>query len=171
MRLFVAAAFVLALVVPAAATSTDLHTFSGALTGKLTVKVAKQKKHKVDVAGPPQLLYFEPTALRWNFNGGVSTLSGPMKAGKKPGVFVLTKPLDSDLTVMENEVGTICAMYASTPVSVTSLKVSGKHVVPTDFSSAKSAITISAKGLTLAAANGLKTKIRLKLAYSGQPAM
>jgi hypothetical protein len=166
-----AAAFVLVLAGSAAAVPTELHTFSGTLTGKLTVKVQKQKRRKVDVAGGTQLLYLQPTALRWSFNGGTSTLSGPMKAAKKPGVFLLTKPLDSDLTVMENEVGTIVATYASTPVAVTSVKIAGKHVVPADYGSDVSKITLSAKGITAALAVGLKVKIRLKLAYSGQQTM
>jgi hypothetical protein len=170
MRTLAAAVFVAALAVPATALN-DLYLYSGTLSGTIQLKVKGSKTRKVDVSGPSTGLSLYGNELRWTFNGGVATLSGPMKATKKTGTFVITKPADMDVQILASQVQSLVGRYAGTPLAISKSTITGTHKASSDFVSVESKITISAKGVTSAEQADLKARVKMKLAYSGRASM
>ena len=155
------------LAVPAAAAFPLSAGYSGTEKGGAVVRVTGLKKQAAKINNPGTLLLLDSTALTYSFGADASALHGTMTQ-LKPGKFAIVPPAGQDLADFVVNAQAYIDGSSFAVLNLTSAGIKGSHLVKGDFASVTSKISISAKALTAAAANGLKTKIKAKLTYSGQ---
>jgi hypothetical protein len=166
MRLVLAVLATIALAGPAAALA-DPATYSGTLTGKGVGKANGLPRQKKKVTLPTTGLSLQSGAGRFDFSIGVNSLGGPMTAARK-GAFKVLQPTGSDLTTLIAQTQTFFTENFSLPVTVTDVKVAGRHKPTADGSKERSNMVLRVTGTALGV---LPFHARATLKYAGLTTM